>query len=235
MSTIVLIGATVALGIATVLWHHTRSELRIFRRELRTMQQEVQIQRRLLKGEDDDSDDPPHHGRHLRALALLAPIVLWFREHPFPAAAVSTAAVGTVAAVTILAHTDAPPERPQPPRAAPGEPLTTPSRSPALPDTSTSTVTVTPQSGPMQSADPGVPDVAAEPTTPASTVTLTLPALTTTVTITTVTITNTPIVPPGSSPAGDPLLCAELALEPAVDIGACLLGTQLVTITDPDG
>lgn len=235
MSTIVLIGAAVALGIATVLWHHTRSQLRIFRHELRTMQQEVIVQRRIMKGEDDDSDEPPQRGRHLRALALLAPLVLWFREHPFPAAAVGTAAVGTVAAVAILAHTNAPTGRPQPPRAAPVEPFTPPSRSQALPDARTSPVTVIPPSGPTPSADPDVPDVAAEPTIPAGTVTLTLPALTTTVTVATATITNAPTLPPDTSPADKPVLCVDVALDPLADVGACVLGTQLVTITDPDG
>src|SRR5216117_2835142 len=105
MSTIVsLIGAaTGGLIIAgAVVWgRRVHRELQELKHEVRATRQELEIQRIIIS--DNGQDGPPKRRRHLRALAVLAPVFLlfkWIRQSPCPATA--TAAVASFAALVIL-------------------------------------------------------------------------------------------------------------------------------------
>lgn len=221
----ILMGSA-ALGLiifTAVILRRIRHDVRQLRHELLATRQQLDIQRMII---EDGDDGPPKQRRHLRALVLLVPLLTlfgWIRGH----LALSTAAVGTVAAVVILAQTASPSDPGRTPNAAPSEPLTPPPSRTVTPGTVTSGTTTTNTApstpgttAPESTADqtPGKEVGNGPMTSLTSTSEPSVPIATTT------TSTGTTSQPPAGGPdrpAGGGL-CVGANLRPVLDVALCL-------------
>lgn len=220
MSTIITLIGALVLGLVVlvvVLWRRTHRDLRYLRQELRATQQELKIQRILIETDDDGDDDgEPKKRRHLRALALLAPVLLWIRDHPALAAAI----VGTAAAMSILVSSS-PSEPRRLPEATPSGPVAPPSHDLTPPPTLTRTTppaTTSPRQAPGTD-DPGgtLVDTShdeSESVPSTGSATSSIPSSPTTT-------TSTPSSDGPERPVGSGL-CVVVDLKPLLGIGICL-------------
>lgn len=209
MSTIITtIGAALTLGliiVVVVLWRRTHSELRKLRDDLGEAQQELRIQRILIT-----EPDGPKRRRHLRALAIVAPLLLWIHKHPVPASAIGAAAVGTVAVAAIIVSIE--PETRPSPGATP--PMVQPPSSSTVVTTAPRVPTTTTTGGPSSTDRSSEPVV--RTSRPAATGTTTSGVPTTT---TMPTSSEPPIDDPGLPPGSG--LCVIVDLPPLLDVELC--------------
>lgn len=221
MSTIIILIGAAVLGLLiagnAVMLRRTHRELREARREwrhthreLREVRQELQLQGILRDGDGDDG--PPKRRRHLRALALLAPLLLWIHKHPVPASAIGAAAVGTVAVAAIIVSIE-PETRPSPGATSP---MVQPPSSTIV--TTAPRVPTTTTTGSPSPADRSSEPVVRTRSRPAATGTTTSGVPTPTAT--TPTPREPPIDDPGLPPGSG--LCVIVDLPPLLDVDLCV-------------